>query len=61
MTQLFQVVTQSFAFQNPEEIEGVKSIVTDIFIQSCGNCTWLQTMIADPEKTRKFLEDKKLM
>jgi len=55
MAQLRDVLTDL------EKLDGVNNIVADIFVQSCGNCTWLETIISDPEKAMEFLKDKKII
>ncbi|MCK5310108.1 MAG: winged helix-turn-helix transcriptional regulator [Thermoplasmata archaeon] len=42
-------------------IEGVKNIFSNIFIQSTGNCIWPRTIISDPEKCMGFLQSKKII
>ena len=43
------------------EIEGVDNIISNIFIQSCGNCIWPRNIISDPEKCMAFLQGKKII
>ena len=44
-----------------EEIDGIDSLESNIFIQSCGNNTWMENIIADPEEAMIFLKKRKII
>jgi len=55
MAQLSEVVSEI------GKVEGVRSVVPNVFVKSCSQCTWLDKLLDDPEQCIKYLQDKKII